>query len=144
MSFHRRGDSSSRRLCHLSLLVNSLLCKRQKPKSNQLQQKNQLAGGSELSGNSYGFSVSGVAVSRRSIKVIKYLFSLSLHSAVLCGLNSPKSLPKHKQSSFGYTSIGLAMPGERGHLPELPTNVLSLTSPSPDPSLWPGSYELSN
>lgn len=97
MSFHRQGDSSSRRLCHLSLLVNSLLCKRQKPKSNRLQQKKQLAGESELSGNSYGFSVSGVAVSRHSIKVIKYLFSLSLHSAVLCGLNSPRVSPSTKQ-----------------------------------------------
>lgn len=80
-----------------SLLVDSLLCKRQKPKSNQLQQereKKQLAGGSELSGNRYSFSVSGAAVSRRSFKVIEYLFSLSLHSAVLCWLYSPKELPQ--------------------------------------------------
>lgn len=50
------------------------------------------------------------------------------HTTVLCGLYSPKESAEHRQSSFGYISICLAMPGERGPLPEFPTNVLRLTS----------------
>lgn len=68
-----------------------------------------------------------------SISILCHLTPVLLFGFVL-----QKSLPQTRQSVFGYTSISLATPGERDPLPEFPTNVLRLTSPSLDQSPWPG------
>lgn len=86
--------------------------------------KNQLAHISELSRNRYGFGVSGMAVSRHSVKAVEYLFSLSLSSLPCVGFTLRKSLPKQGQSTFRYTFISLAVPRKIEPFPEFPTNVL--------------------
>lgn len=132
-----------------SLSISQLLALREteaqlKPALAKKKKKKQLAGGSELSRNRCGFVVSGTAVSRLSVKVIKYCFLCHLPLLSCVGFIPQKSLPRHTQSSLGYTSFRSAMPEERGPLSEFPTDVLRLTSPAPDGSLWPGSYELSS
>lgn len=96
---------------------------------------------SELSRNRYGFGVSGMAVSRHSVKAVEYLFSLSLSSLPCVGFTLRKSLPKQGQSTFRYTFISLAVPRKIEPFPEFPTNVPNLTSPSLHQSLWPGQWE---